>query len=98
MIQWGNSLGSILGATTTQGSTNTGTDCATSNLWQYYPSQLAINNQQNAYGQLAQQAHVFGQAYGIVAELPEKVFKTAKGFLAELREEIDAWHGDCLRV
>ena len=33
-----------------------------------------------------------------VAELPEKIFKTAKGFLAELREEIDAWHGDCLRV
>ena len=94
MVQWGNTLGSILGTGT---SAPTGTT-AEGSIWQYYPSQLQINQQQNAYSQLAQQAHVFGQAYGIVTELPEKVFKTAKGFLAELREEIDAWHGDILRA
>ena len=62
-------------------------------MWPNYNQQTL----QNSYGQLALQNHFLGQAYGIVAELPEKVFKTAKGFLAELREEIDAWHGDILR-
>jgi len=87
-------MGGLLGTAT--GTTNVYTN-QLGGATTYYPE---FNQQaaQNAYGQLSQQAHVFGQAYGIVTELPEKVFKTAKGFLAELREEIDAWHGDCLRA
>jgi hypothetical protein len=33
-----------------------------------------------------------------IAAAPEKIVKKAKGLLAELREEIDAWHGNILRV
>lgn len=61
-------------------------------VWPNYNQQAL----QNAYGQLVQQAQTYGQGFATIT--PEKVFKTVKGFLAELREEIDAWHGDCLRV
>lgn len=54
----------------------------------YYSQHTVMNQLQNAYA--------YGQA--ITAITPEKIFKTAKGLLAELREEIDTWHGNILRV
>jgi hypothetical protein len=59
----------------------------------YYPEfnqQAVLNQYQNLLSQVG-----VGQAIGGAVQ---KAKEKAKGFLAELREEIDAWHGDCLRV
>jgi len=78
----------------------TGTSATTTNVCTnqlggamiYYPDygQQVVSNQ---YQNLLIQAGI-GQGIGGAVE---KVKEAAKGFLAELREEIDAWHGDCLR-
>ena len=85
-----NSLGAL-----SQGTTATSTATSTNvysqqlgNYNQYQYDQSVMNQLQNAFA--------YGQ--GIAAISPEKIFKKAKGLLAELREEIDAWHGNILRV
>lgn len=92
----------ITGTATTAASTNAYTDSLAGSTI-YYPQQLAIQNYQQ-YAQQSQLANAFGNMGAIIGlgqgigTAVEKVKEKAKGFLAELREEIDAWHGDCLRV
>jgi hypothetical protein len=78
-------IGSILGSATT------------TNIYQQQLSN-GINYDQSIMGQL-QSAFAFNQYGQMVAAIsPEKILKKAKGILAELREEIDAWHGNILRA
>lgn len=88
MVSFQETYGSILGTTAGTAVTNIYIPYAEQQqaLGNYYNQQSVMNQLQNAYGQ------------AITAISPEKIFKTAKGLLAELREEIDAWHGNILRA
>ncbi len=51
-------------------------------------------NQENYYTQYS--ALLNSSFVTIPAPTPTPIKKKAQGFIAELREEIDAWHGDIL--
>lgn len=90
MVSFQETYGSILGTTAGTAATNIYIPYAEQQqaLGNYYNQQSVMNQLQNAFA--------YGQ--GIAEISPEKIFKKAKGLLAELREEIDAWHGNILRA